>query len=106
MDISLETLVITGNFDKYMLPPMNLFFQVIYDRLQADAFRELIVGSILVGISVSNGLIVWKPSTIILFIISILLGALIFSSIKLGLLPQLGSKIAFRFYKQPIIYRI
>lgn len=76
-------LVITGNFDKYMLRPMNLFFQVICDRLQPDALGELIVGSILVGISASKGVIVWNATNIILFIVSIFLGAIIYTSIKL-----------------------
>ena len=38
--------VINGDFDRYMLRPMNVFFQVIAEKLQPDALGELLVGMI------------------------------------------------------------
>ncbi|MBQ7942740.1 MAG: ABC-2 family transporter protein [Lachnospiraceae bacterium] len=75
--------VINGDFDKYMLRPMNIFFQVIAEKLQPDALGELLVGSILVILSVSKGIVIVDAWHILLFIVSIFAGALIYTSIKL-----------------------
>lgn len=76
-------LVINGEFDRYMLRPMNVLFQVIAEKLQPDALGELLVGSILVAISISKGIVIIDAAHIILFFVSILAGALIYTSIKL-----------------------
>lgn len=76
-------LVINGDFDRYMLRPMNVFFQVIAEKLQPDALGELLVGTILVIRSVVKGVVVMDAAHIVLFCISVLAGALIYTSIKL-----------------------
>ena len=76
-------LVINGDFDRYMLRPMNVFFQVIAEKLQPDALGELLVGMILVVSSIKKGIVQVTPQNICLFIISVLAGALIYTSIKL-----------------------
>lgn len=72
-----------GNFDRYMLRPMNLFFQVIAEKLQPDALGELLVGTILVIRSVQIGVIEMTPLKWVMFVISILAGAVIYTAIKL-----------------------
>lgn len=76
-------LVINGDFDRYMLRPMNIFFQVIAEKLQPDALGELLVGIILVVYSAVKGVVVLDPAHIALFLVSIFAGALIYTSIKL-----------------------
>ncbi len=76
-------LVINGDFDRYMLRPMNIFFQVIAEKLQPDALGELLVGTILVVSSISKGIVVVDALHILLFIVSVFAGALIYTSIKL-----------------------
>ena len=76
-------LVINGDFDRYMLRPMNVFFQVIAERIQPDALGELLIGMILVIGSVQKGVAVMNPSQVLLFMVSVLAGALIYTSIKL-----------------------
>lgn len=76
-------LVVTGNFDRYMLRPMNLFFQVISEKLQPDALGELLVGSILVIRCLIKGIVVVDGIHIVLFFVSILAGAVIYTAIKL-----------------------
>lgn len=75
--------VVEGEFDRYMLRPMNLLFQIISEELQPDALGELLVGLILVIRGFNKGLVVIDGVHIILFIISIIAGALIYTSIKL-----------------------
>lgn len=76
-------LVINGDFDRYMLRPMNIFFQVIAEKLQPDALGELLVGTILVIYSMSKGIVIVDGVHIALFIVSIFAGALIYTAIKL-----------------------
>lgn len=76
-------MVINGEFDRYMLRPMNLLFQVISEKLQPDAVGELLVGTILVVYSVIKGVVVIDALHIIMFIVSVFAGALIYSAIKL-----------------------
>lgn len=76
-------MVIDGDFDRYMLRPMNVFFQVICEKLQPDALGELLVGIILVITSLSKGVLVLDAIHGLLFVVSILAGAVIYTSIKL-----------------------
>lgn len=76
-------LVINGDFDRYLLRPMNIFFQVIAEKLQPDALGELLVGTILVVYSVLQGVVVLDGIHIALFAVSVLAGALIYTAIKL-----------------------
>lgn len=76
-------MVITGDFDRYMLRPMNVFFQIICEKLQPDAIGELLVGTILVVMSLAKGIVIVDALHVVLFIVSIIAGAIIYSSIKL-----------------------
>ena len=75
--------VVNGKFDQYMLRPMNLFLQVIFEKLQPDALGELLVGTILIVISLGNGIVIMDIPHIFMFIVSIVAGAIIYTSIKL-----------------------
>ena len=76
-------IVVNGEFDRYMLRPMNVFFQVIAEKLQPDALGEILIGTILVIISVQKGVAALTPVNVLLFMVSMLAGALIYTSIKL-----------------------
>ena len=76
-------MVIDGEFDRYMLRPMNLLFQVISEKLQPDAVGELLVGTILVVYSVVKGVVVIDALHVLMFFVSVFAGALIYSAIKL-----------------------
>lgn len=76
-------MIINGDFDRYMLRPMNLLFQVISEKLQPDALGELLVGTILVVRAITKGVVVLDGMRILLFFLSIVAGALIYTAIKL-----------------------
>ena len=76
-------MVIDGDFDRYMLRPMNIFFQVICEKLQPDALGELLIGTILVIISLSKGILVVDVLHVLLFFISVFAGAVIYTSVNL-----------------------
>lgn len=76
-------LVRNGEFDRYMLRPMNIFFQIISEKLQPDALGELLIGIILVIRAISKGIVVIDIVHIGIFFVSIIAGAVIYTSIKL-----------------------
>ncbi len=76
-------LVVNGKFDRYLLRPMNLFFQVICEKLQPDALGELLVGTILIIVSLSKGIVLVDGAHVVFFVVSILAGAVIYTAIKL-----------------------
>ena len=75
--------VINGSFDRYMLRPLNVFFQVISEKLQPDALGELLIGFTLVGISLGKEIVIVDFAHVVLFIVSVIAGAIIYTSIKL-----------------------
>ncbi|RDU22376.1 ABC transporter permease [Anaerosacchariphilus polymeriproducens] len=76
-------LVLNGDFDRYMLRPLNLLFQVICERIQPDAFGELIVGILLLISSISKDVVQANLLNCVAFVISIIVGTIIYTSIKL-----------------------
>lgn len=76
-------LIVTGQFDRYLLRPMNVFLQVIFEKLQPDAIGELLVGAILVVRGFSKGILVIDGIHAIMFVVSIFAGAVIYTAIKL-----------------------
>lgn len=75
--------VIDGDFDRYMLRPMNLYFQVISEKLQPDALGELLVGIVLVSMSIIRGVVSMDLLHVLFFLVSVAAGAVIYTSVKL-----------------------
>lgn len=78
-------MVIKGTFDKYMLRPMNIFFQIVCEKVQFDAVGELLVGIFFVGRAVVYGVVQVTLLKALLFIVSIVAGSIIYTSVKLVL---------------------
>lgn len=76
-------MVIKGTFDKYMLRPMNIFFQIVCEKVQFDAVGELLVGGFFVGRAVVCGVVQVTPLKVVLFVVSVIAGSIIYTSVKL-----------------------
>lgn len=76
-------MVIEGSFDKYLLRPMNLFFQIICERIQLDAVGELLIGILLVARAIRNGTVEVTLFKGIFFLVSIVAGSVIYTAVKL-----------------------
>ncbi len=76
-------MVIRGEFDKYLLRPINPLFQLIAERFQPDAIGEILVGMILVVTSCVKMEIKIGFFNSIVFVVSIVAGAIIYTAIKL-----------------------
>ncbi|MBK1813830.1 ABC-2 family transporter protein [Clostridium sp. YIM B02505] len=76
-------MVIQGTFDRYLVRPINPFFQMISERFQPDAFGEIIVGIVILAISVPKINISISIINILIFVILVFAGSVIYTSIKL-----------------------
>ena len=77
-------MVIEGSFDRYILRPINPLFHICADKFQPDGLGELVVGGVIVIIAASQLTLAITPLWVLMFIISILLGTVIYTSIKLA----------------------
>lgn len=76
-------MVTNGEFDRYLLRPIPPFFQLLCDRVQLDAVGELLIGGGIIAISVANRTVHISLVNSLFFMISILAGAVIYTSVKL-----------------------
>lgn len=76
-------IIVRGEFDRYLLRPINPFFHMIAEVFQPDALGELIVGIALVSASIPKLNININPLNILYFVLLIIFGAVIYTSIKL-----------------------
>lgn len=72
-----------AEMDRYLLRPISPLFQIVAERFQHEAFGEIITGIILISITFPSLGIDLSPLTLALLVILILLGAGIYTSIKL-----------------------
>ncbi len=78
-----EHVIIDGEYDRYLLRPVSPLFQVLAEVFQADGLGEVLVGVIMLAIAIPQLSLPFSLLNIFLFIILVLAGALIYSSIKL-----------------------
>lgn len=72
-----------GLFDRYLLRPVNPLFQVLMEQCCVDGIGEFLVGLLLVTAAVMHLGITLSVANILLFVISVIFGALIYSSVKI-----------------------
>lgn len=77
-------IIVQGQFDRYLLRPLNPLFQLIAERFQPDGFGEIIIGFILVVISSIQLSLNYTPFKILMFIIAVLCATVIYTAIKLA----------------------
>jgi ABC-2 type transport system permease protein len=77
------SIIVNGDFDKYLLRPINPLFHLISEVFQPDAFGELIVGIGIVIYASINLHLPWGLFEVLIFIAVVLFGTIIYSSIKL-----------------------
>lgn len=76
-------IIARGQFDRYLLRPINPLFQLIAEVIQPDAIGELAVGIILVTTSIYRLHISLSLIDILIFIFLVICGSIIYTSIKL-----------------------
>ncbi|MGE4319989.1 MAG: ABC transporter permease [Acholeplasmataceae bacterium] len=75
--------IIRGEFDKYLMKPLNVLYGIISERFQIEAFGELIVGVGLFIYIIPKLSIQLSYLDIIIIPLLLICGAIIYTSIKL-----------------------
>lgn len=75
--------IIDGSFDRYLLRPINPLFHMCAENIMSDGIGEFVVGIILVVYAGSNLSLEITPLWVLLFIVAVILGSVIYTSIKL-----------------------
>jgi ABC-2 type transport system permease protein len=78
-----KSMVIEGAFDRYLLRPINPLFHICADRFQPDGLGELVIGSVILAVASSRLNVAVTPLTTVMFVASVLLGTVIYTSVKL-----------------------
>lgn len=78
-----EHSVVEGEFDRYLLRPINPLFQLLAERFQGDALGEIIIGFAMIALSSSSLALPLTPLRLAVFILLTLAGTVIYFSIKL-----------------------
>ena len=77
-------IIVNGNFDRYLIRPLNPLFEIIAERFQPDGFGELIIGIILMFLSSNNLNITFTFGKILLLLFAIICASFIYTAIKLA----------------------
>lgn len=77
-------ILIAGEFDKYLLRPINPLFHLLSERFQPDGFGEIIIGGILVFFSVVQLNLEVTFGKVVLFAIAVFFATIIYTAIKLA----------------------
>ena len=73
----------TGQFDRFMVRPVDPLFHLLADRFCHDGIGNFLVGGALVAIAAARLGIVWTPGVIIYFAVMVLSGGVIFIALNL-----------------------
>jgi ABC-2 type transport system permease protein len=73
----------TGQFDRFMVRPVDPLFHLLADRFCHDGIGNFLVGGALVGIAAGQLGIVWTPGLLIYFAVMVLSGGVIFIALNL-----------------------
>ncbi|MFH0993023.1 MAG: ABC-2 family transporter protein [bacterium] len=73
-----------GLFDKYLVRPMSVLWHVIIERFQLEAIGELLVGAAVLAYALPNLSVQLDFVSILYLAVFIILGALMYTSIKLA----------------------
>ena len=88
----LDRVLITGEFDRYLVRPMPPLLQLFTRKLRINAFGDLIGGSALLIAASSGGVVDWSPLAVIFLLLAVVGGALVEGAVQI----TLGS-LGFRF---------
>ena len=72
-----------GDFDKYLVRPINPLFHVIAETFQIDAVGELAVGIALIAYAAPQAGLQLSALSVLLMIVAVIFAALIYTSLKI-----------------------
>lgn len=88
----LDRVLITGEFDRYLVRPMPPLLQLFTRKLRINAFGDLIGGSALLIAASTGGAVDWSPLAALYLLLAVISGGLVEGAVQI----TLGS-LGFRF---------
>ena len=73
----------SGQFDRFMVRPIDPLFHLLADRFCHDGIGNFLVGGALVAVAAARLGIVWTPGIILYFVVMVLSGGVIFIALNL-----------------------
>lgn len=73
----------TGDFDRFLVRPIDPLFHLLADRFCHDGIGNFLVGASLIVISTTSLGIVWTPLTVLYVVLAVLSGGAIFIALNL-----------------------
>jgi ABC-2 type transport system permease protein len=73
----------TGEFDRFLVRPINPLFHLLADRFCHDGIGNFLVGGALVLLSTRSSGIPWTPSNLLYLLLAVLSGGAIFIALNL-----------------------
>jgi ABC-2 type transport system permease protein len=73
----------SGQFDRFMVRPVDPLFHLLADRFCHDGIGNFLVGAALVGIAAGQLGLAWTPGTLLYLVIMVLSGGIIFIALNL-----------------------
>jgi len=87
-----DRVLITGEFDRYLVRPMSPLLQLFTRKLRVNCFGDLIGGALLLTVAATGAGIDWSPASLALLVAAVIGGALVEGAVQV----TLGS-LGFRF---------
>ena len=88
----LDRVLITGEFDRYLVRPMSPLLQLFTRKLRVNCFGDLIGGVMLLAFAAAGAEVDWSPRSAALLVAAVIGGALVEGAVQV----TMGS-LAFRF---------
>ena len=73
----------SGKLDPFFLRPVSVLFQIIAEAVQPEAFGELILGGVMLGVCASNVGVKWSFAFIMLLVVATIFGGLLITGVKI-----------------------
>lgn len=82
--IEMDYMVREGEFDRYLIRPLNPMLQLVTSRIRLPALGDLAGGVVLLGVASTRAGINWSPLAIVYLILVLIGGALAEAALQVG----------------------
>jgi len=79
-----DRVLITGEFDRYLVRPMSPLLQLFTRKLRVNCFGDLIGGIALLAFASAGTAVDWSPQSVLFLVLAVIGGALVEGSIQIA----------------------
>ncbi|CAI9402459.1 ABC transporter permease [Aestuariimicrobium sp. T2.26MG-19.2B] len=79
----LDTVVHTGEFDRYLLRPVSLFLQLLMRRFNLQQFGDVVIAATVLGFALPRAAIDWTPAKALWLVAAVAAGGMLEAGLQL-----------------------